>query len=165
MQGTNPLKRGEITLVSGCQTILCLQKKLFMRTFHNLQKEYKLKIGANVRKWRNLKSIKQKQLALALNLSEAAVSNIENDITNINLKQLEDIANAIDVPVQQLLNDPEESYTLLQEGKPEGARIFDKELLSAMICSLEKKDAQLEKIMENVITTMSRFLKEKSARV
>ncbi len=136
-----------------------------MRTFHNLQKEYKLKIGANVRKWRNLKSIKQKQLALALNLSEAAVSNIENDITNINLRQLEDIANAIEVPVHQLLNDPEESYSLLQEEKLEGSRVFDKELLNAMICSLEKKDAQLEKIMENVISTMSRFVKEKTARV
>lgn len=143
---------------------LCLQK-IFMRTFHNLQKEYKLKIGANVRKWRNLKSIKQKQLALALNLSEAAVSNIENDITNINLRQLEDIANAIEVPVHQLLNDPEESYSLLQEEKLEGSRVFDKELLNAMICSLEKKDAQLEKIMENVISTMSRFVKEKTARV
>lgn len=135
-----------------------------MRTFQTLQKEYKLKIGANVRKWRNLKSIKQKQLAMALNLSEAAVSNIENDITNINLRQLEDIANAIDVPVQQLLNDPEESYSMLQEGKPEGGNIFDKELLSAMICSLEKKDAQLEKIMENVIRTMSTLMREEKAR-
>jgi transcriptional regulator with XRE-family HTH domain len=164
LKETNPSKRREISLASPCMLTLCLQK-IFMRTFHNLQKEYKLKIGANVRKWRNLKSIKQKQLALALNLSEAAVSNIENDITNINLRQLEDIANAIEVPVHQLLNDPEESYSLLQEEKLEGSRVFDKELLNAMICSLEKKDAQLEKIMENVISTMSRFVKEKTARV
>jgi transcriptional regulator with XRE-family HTH domain len=164
LKETNPSKRREISLASPCMLTLCLQKN-FMRTFHNLQKEYKLKIGANVRKWRNLKSIKQKQLALALNLSEAAVSNIENDITNINLRQLEDIANAIEVPVHQLLNDPEESYSLLQEEKSEGSRVFDKELLNAMICSLEKKDAQLEKIMENVISTMSRFVKEKTARV
>ena len=41
-------------------------------------KEYKLKIGSNVRKWRNLKSIKQKELASSLNLSEAAISNIDN---------------------------------------------------------------------------------------
>ena len=120
------------------------------------EKEYKLRIGANVRKWRNLKSIKQKQLAMSLNLSEAAVSNIENDITNINMRQLEDIAKAIDVSVVQLLNDPEESYQQLQEGvKSESPRIYDKELLTAMIASLEKKDAQLEKIMENVLTTMS----------
>src|SRR6187399_805070 len=74
-------------------------------------KEYKLKIGSNVHKWRNLKSIKQKELASSLNLSEAAISNIENDITDISLRQLEDIASAIDISVEQLLNDPQETFT------------------------------------------------------
>ena len=30
---------------------------------HNNKKEYKMKIGANVRKWRDLKGLKQKDLA------------------------------------------------------------------------------------------------------
>ena len=46
-----------------------------MQQTTTLEREYKLKIGGNVRKWRNLKSIKQKQLASYLKLSEAAVKN------------------------------------------------------------------------------------------
>ena len=33
----------------------------------------KFKIGSNIRKWRNIKGIKQKDLAFALQISEAAV--------------------------------------------------------------------------------------------
>lgn len=130
-----------------------------------IPREYKLKIGANVRKWRNLKSIKQKQLARTLNLSEAAMSNIENDLTNISLRQLEDIANAIDVTVEQLLSDPEDSYNSVSENAGKKTTIFEKELLTAMIGSLMKKDEQLEKIMENVLHTMAAYLeKENKAR-
>lgn len=130
-----------------------------------IPREYKLKIGANVRKWRNLKSIKQKQLARTLNLSEAAMSNIENDLTNISLRQLEDIANAIDVTVEQLLSDPEDSYNSVSENAGKKTTIFEKELLTAMIGSLMKKDEQLEKIMENVLHTMASYLeKENKAR-
>lgn len=131
----------------------------------SIPREYKIKIGANVRKWRNLKSIKQKQLARTLNLSEAAMSNIENDLTNINLRQLEDIANAIDVTVEQLLSDPEDSYNNASENSEKKTTIFEKELLTAMIGSLMKKDEQLEKIMENVLHTMAAYLeKENKAR-
>jgi transcriptional regulator with XRE-family HTH domain len=130
-----------------------------MKTLNENNSCSTLRIGSNVRKWRNLKSIKQKQLASSLNLSEAAVSNIENDLTNINLRQLEAIARAIDVSVAQLLNDPEEQYN--GEINEQGSnRIFEKELLSAMISSLKKKDEQLEKIMENVLHTMSAHMRK-----
>jgi len=139
-------------------------KKYFMQQTTTLEREYKLKIGGNVRKWRNLKSIKQKQLASYLKLSEAAVSNIENDITNVNLRQLEDIANAMEVRVEQLLCDPEETYTTTNQNNSKPV-VYEKELLNAIITSLEKKDEQLHKIMENVIHTMSSVIREdKSVR-
>lgn len=130
-----------------------------MSTTNPSEKDYKLKIGTNVRKWRNLKSIKQKHLAAALNLSEAAVSNIENDITNVSLRQMEDIARAIDITVEQLLNDPQENYS--NHTISSSAPVFEKELMQAVINSLQKKDEQLQTIMENVITTLSGVMRER----
>ena len=118
-------------------------------------KEYRLKIGSNVRKWRSLKSIKQKQLASSMNLSEAAVSNIENDITNVNLRQLEDLANALEISVEQLLNDPEEGYTYPGSVRGDVPAIFEKELMDAIIVSLQKKDEQLQSILETVLSRMA----------
>lgn len=131
---------------------LCLQKIILM-------KEYKLKIGANVRKWRNLKSIKQKQLAGSLQLSEAAVSNIENDITNVSLRQLEDIADALEISVEQLLNDPEENYTYPGSVRGQVPAVFEKELMDAIILSLQKKDEQLQAILETVLRRMTADIK------
>src|SRR4051794_33980710 len=80
---------------------------------------YKFRIGSNIRKWRNLKEIKQKDLAVALQLSEAAVSNIENDITNLTVGQLEDISVALNVSIEQLLSDPQEKYRgFMGHGQP-----------------------------------------------
>lgn len=122
-------------------------------------KDYKIRIGANVRKWRNLKSIKQKQLASSLQLSEAAVSNIENDITNVNLRQLEDIADALDISIEQLLNDPEENYTYPGSVRGRVPAIFEKELMDAIILSLQKKDEQLQAILETVLRKMTADIK------
>ena len=73
-----------------------------MKTKKNIDGYERLKIGSNIRKWRTLKDIKQKDLAESLKLSEAAISNLENDLTDITLSQLEDISLAIDIPVETL---------------------------------------------------------------
>jgi transcriptional regulator with XRE-family HTH domain len=41
-------------------------------------------------------------------MSEAAVSNLENDLTDITLSQLEDIAIVLDIEVEHLFSDPQE---------------------------------------------------------
>jgi transcriptional regulator with XRE-family HTH domain len=119
----------------------------------------KFRVGSNIRKWRNLKEIKQKDLATELNLSEAAVSNIENDITNLTLGQLEDISIALDVSIEQLLSDPQEKYNSYAGyhqvlARQEEQKAVEKELLTAVIASLEKKDEQLQTIMQHFIHTM-----------
>ncbi|HMJ47892.1 MAG TPA: helix-turn-helix transcriptional regulator [Ferruginibacter sp.] len=70
--------------------------------------DYKFKIGENVRKWRILQGVKQKELAARLNLSEAAVSNIENDISVPTLHHVEDIATALGISISILLMDPQQ---------------------------------------------------------
>ena len=125
---------------------------------------YKFRIGSNIRKWRNIKDIKQKDLATALQVSEAAISNIENDVTNITLGQLEEIAIAINVSIEQLLSDPQEKF----RGIPPPAqaiyekeqRLIDKEFLNAMITSMEKKDQQLQLMMQHFLHVMTTLLQQ-----
>lgn len=135
-----------------------------MKKKNYLSKEYKLKIGGNIRKWRNLKGIKQKELALALDLSEAAISNIENNITDVTLSQLEDISLGLDVPVEQLFTDPREnigtSATVQAATEKQYQPLLEKELLHAVINSMQKKDEQLQVIMQNVLHTMSALVQE-----
>ena len=126
---------------------------------------HKFRIGSNIRKWRNIKDIKQKDLANSLNLSEAAVSNIENDITNITVTQLEDISLALNVSIEQLLSDPQEKFSnnAAERNMPFEKNNFhypDNELLNAIIASMEKKDQQLQIIMQHFIHTMETFLQQ-----
>lgn len=127
-------------------------------------KEYKIKIGDNIRKWRNLKEIKQKEVAMALNLSEAAFSNIENNITNVTLTQLEDISICLDVPVEKLFSDPNESiipdyYPELAEDNAAYA-LPDNKIITAVMARMQKKDEQIQLIMQNILHTMNGLMQE-----
>ncbi len=50
--------------------------------------------------------IKQEQLANQLGITKAALSNIENDKTDISLHRIEDIARCLDLEVMKLFNNP-----------------------------------------------------------
>lgn len=67
---------------------------------------YRLLIGQNIRKWRELKGVKQELLALDIGITKAALSNIENNKTDINLHRIEDIANSLDLEIMKLFCDP-----------------------------------------------------------
>lgn len=117
----------------------------------------RVKIGNNIRKWRAMNDIKQKDLANALKMSEAAVSNIENDMSEITLSQLEDIAITLEIEIEHLFSDPhdvikEKNYsnaTLAEKNE-----VMDKELLYALIGSIQKKDEQLKYVIDNVMYKM-----------
>jgi len=127
---------------------------------YSMAKEYKLKIGSNIRKWRNIKSVKQKELAASMGLSETAISNIENDLTNVTLTQLEDISSALDVPVEHLFNDPQETYHTGNNVYTQQPVTYERELFQAVISSLQKKDEQLQAIMQNVLHTMTALVQD-----
>ena len=126
---------------------------------------HKFRIGGNIRKWRNIKDIKQKDLAAALQVSEAAVSNIENDVTNINIGQLEEISNALNVSIEQLLSDPQEKFRIQQAtehsiNEKKEQQLLTKELLDAIISSMEKKDQQLQVLMQNFLLAMTTLIQQ-----
>lgn len=76
---------------------------------------YHLLIGQNIRKWRELKGIKQELLAMKLGITKAALSNIENNKTDINLHRIEDIANCLELDSMKLFCDPLDLLLLLKE--------------------------------------------------
>ncbi|MEO7528559.1 MAG: helix-turn-helix transcriptional regulator [Chitinophagaceae bacterium] len=134
-----------------------------MKSRNYLNGGYKLKIGGNIRKWRNLKGIKQKELAVILELSEAAISNIENNNTDITLSQLEDISTGLNISVEQLFCDPQENFSAsltsnVQDNKYQQS-FLEKDLLNAMIKSMQQKDEQLQVIMQNVLHTMTTIVR------
>ena len=130
----------------------------------------KFKIGSYIRKWRNIKDIKQKDLAAALQISEAAVSNIENDLTNITVGQLDEISVALNISIEQLLTDPQEKYRIPPANinsmlVKEDQQQLDKELLNAIITSMEKKDQQLQVIMQNFLHTMATLMQQEKTNI
>ncbi|HEV8284502.1 MAG TPA: helix-turn-helix transcriptional regulator [Chitinophagaceae bacterium] len=73
-----------------------------------------LEVGANIRKWRDLKGMKQESLAEELDISPVAISKIETGKTNIPLKRLFAIATALNINVELLFTDPS---TIIQQIK------------------------------------------------
>ena len=79
------------------------------------KKDYHLRIGQNIRKWRELKGIKQELLAGKLGITKAALSNIENNKADINLHRIEDIANCLELDTMKLFCDPLDLLLLPKE--------------------------------------------------
>jgi hypothetical protein len=129
-----------------------------MKKKNNIEGYERLKIGSNIRKWRNIKEIKQKDLAASMRLSEAAISNIENDLTDLTLSQIEDISLSLDVPLEKLFTDPQE--TLAKKSAypatfdAQSQYLLEKDFLYAMIGTIQKKDEEFKGVMENVIQTI-----------
>lgn len=69
------------------------------------KQEYKM-IGLNIAYYRKLKGITQMKLAEQINISRTHMSNIEapNMPTSISLETLMDIADALEIPVANLLS-------------------------------------------------------------
>lgn len=61
-------------------------------------------IGANIRRYRSFKGIKQDALAKTVNLSRAMVSRYENGHSKIEYRKLVLFAKALSVPVNELIS-------------------------------------------------------------
>jgi transcriptional regulator with XRE-family HTH domain len=69
-------------------------------------KTYTIEIGEKIRKWRNLKGIKQNDFARLLNVSASTLSNYENNKTPITTGQALIIAYHLKIPFKHLTKDP-----------------------------------------------------------
>jgi len=61
-------------------------------------------VGENIRRWRSFKGFKQEHLALKIGISRVTLSKYENGRSEITFMQLQLIAEALDIQLDQLLN-------------------------------------------------------------
>ncbi len=120
-------------------------------------KSYNMKIGANVRKWRDIRGLKQQELADKISYPLSTISNIENDKLPATIHQIEDIADALEINFLQLFTDPQNNYEFHHSpysvvGKQENHT--DKEVMQTMLDRLDKKDEQFYNFMKEVITIL-----------
>ena len=62
-----------------------------------------MKVGEKIRKVRNLKGISQEYLAQKMNISQVSIAKIELDEMSLSLDKLEQIANILEVSVEDIL--------------------------------------------------------------
>jgi transcriptional regulator with XRE-family HTH domain len=65
-----------------------------------------LSIGNNIRKWRNLKGVKQIDLARQIDVSKTTLSKIENDKQQASIPRLQKIATCLKIKTTHLFSDP-----------------------------------------------------------
>lgn len=111
----------------------------------NPNKSYKTKVGENILYWRKLKGFKQDDLAARVGISTAALSNIENGVSKPHIERLEDIADALEIELAQLLHNPQQILQI-NNGLPGNGVMygthtptnFDKDLLQRLTTVMEK---------------------------
>ncbi len=140
-----------------------------MKKKNNIDGYERLKIGSHIRKWRGVKDMKQKELAAALRISEAAVSNMENDMTDLTLSQLEDIALALEIDIEQLFSDPQDQIAPMRNGNESkneniAQTLMDKETVYALIGSIQQKDNEIKSVLNNMVSVLDKFISYGSAR-
>jgi transcriptional regulator with XRE-family HTH domain len=104
-------------------------------------KAYKLNVGENILYWRRLKGMKQDELAKKIGISPAALSNIENGSSKPDIERIEDIAEALGVEPNQLLQHPQQFYTSVSPLNSHSnlpAQQLDKSMLERMLLLMEK---------------------------
>ena len=69
-----------------------------------MRDELLFKIGQSVRYLRNKKGISQEELAFRANLNMNSISTLERGINNVKIKTLYNIAAALDVNIEEILN-------------------------------------------------------------
>ena len=69
-----------------------------------MRDELLFKIGQSVRYLRNKKGISQEELAFRANLNMNSISTLERGINNVKIKTLYNIASALDVNIEEVLN-------------------------------------------------------------
>lgn len=62
-----------------------------------------MKTGNLIRKAREKKGLSQNELAVALDVTQQYISNIENNVTNISFKKLEKLSNVLNVCIKTLV--------------------------------------------------------------
>ena len=105
-----------------------------MRKYLKPKTEYRMRIGQHIRMWRDLKGIKQNELAGKIGITSAALSQIENDVAQLTLHRMEDIADAMGLKPEQLFTGPQQLNNAVN-GNEHGT--VNKDLLNRIVVLME----------------------------
>ena len=105
-----------------------------MRKYLKPKTEYRMRIGQHIRMWRDLKGVKQNELAGKIGITSAALSQIENDMTELTLHRLEDIADALCLKPEQLFAGPQQMNTPINAHEH---GTINKDLLNRIVVLME----------------------------
>lgn len=116
-------------------------------------------IGQNIRKWREFKNLKQDSLAKTLGITSSALSQIENGKIDISVNRIEQVAEALEMDISQLLSNPQQAINILHSPNSNGVygvlhNNINADLMKMLQIELEKKNDQ--------ISFLHQLLKEKS---
>lgn len=70
----------------------------------NMENTNTLKLGDNIKKFRELKNITREQMAADLNMSLSGYSKIERDEVDLTISRIQQIAQVLEVDISQILN-------------------------------------------------------------
>ncbi|MES2850082.1 MAG: helix-turn-helix transcriptional regulator [Bacteroidota bacterium] len=101
-----------------------------MRKYLKPKAAYRMRIGQHIRMWRDLKGIKQHELAGKIGITPAALSQIENDIAQLTLHRMEDIADALGLKPEELFAGPNH-LSAIEHGT------MNKDLLNRIVVLME----------------------------
>lgn len=114
----------------------------------------------NIKKHRELKGLRQQDLADKLNINLRSYQNLENGSTKLDLERLEQIAAVLETPMEELLR--QDGVFIHQEIKEAGSGTgpgniyhqgIEKDVLDKLLTS---KDNEIERLLDEV-----KYLKEK----
>jgi transcriptional regulator with XRE-family HTH domain len=99
-------------------------------------------VGTNIKLWRERKSIKQEVMAKTLGISTVALSNIENNKSDITISRLVQIANTLEINPSILLSSGTSQYFVFNNCEYTDNEInhnsIPEELLAVIIEKLRK---------------------------
>ena len=117
----------------------------------------KLTLGQKIRFMRELRGLKQENLAAELNLTTGGYGKIERDETDITISRLTQIAEVLKVTVRDILDIDEKKieYSLHNSNASFHNSNFnnyttDKEVYEKLIASLERENALLRETLEKI---------------
>lgn len=103
-------------------------------------------LGENVKKYRNEKALTQKGLAQIVSMPQSTIAKLEKgNLDNFTIDKLDKVANALDITLDDLLNESVEKYT-----KISGSNAKYRQKLKDSIHILN----------ENQISEFNKFIKE-----
>ena len=127
------------------------------------KKERKINAGENIKTWRTLKGIKEKDLANMINVSETTMSNIETGKKSPTIDECENIADVFGISFFDLLHHPSINISIQESPQSVGyingtqnIQSRDNDILNFLSGELAKKDTMMKEFIIDVLNKITK---------